>query len=248
MPSIAHDQYGHLAQPDRVGLHQSRGEDRRIPARLHVVAPDATNRFDPLDFQFLSRGRAETRGREPANLCLHQPALSPRLLPLCSSPSPTSGRSPSPAAVCNWNARLHADGGDAAGEHQSSISRSVAATWCRCGWTTTFNVDKRIPAHMYNLTNTFSDRQYLTVQDHQRRQRALCRSASAPRTTARSISSFAINATAGSAAAADERRSDAGLPGRNPCRRPGQHHADRCHHHLRSELARSGHQRVLHAG
>ena len=72
-----------------------------------------------------------------------------------------------------------------------------------------FNVDKRLPAHMYNLTNTFSVRQYLTAQTINVANVPYVISAGT-QNNAPVFSSFAINANGRQHAGAVEPRPDAG--------------------------------------
>jgi hypothetical protein len=70
----------------------------------------------------------------------------------------------------------------------------VAATWCQCGWTTTFKVDTRLPAHMCSLAKSFL---FASIwSDHQRRQRPVC-DRRRQQDNAPVFSNFAINGSAG---------------------------------------------------
>ena len=77
VPSIAYDQYGHLAQTGYEAAYTNlvaKTDDFSLGymSSLH----DASRPLRSARLPVLSRGRAEPRSARPANLCLHQPALS----------------------------------------------------------------------------------------------------------------------------------------------------------------------------
>ena len=90
VPSLAHDQYGHLAQPDTKQAYTNliaKTDDFSLGYMWSLADP--ANKFDSLTFQL--RHRRQLDRRRP-NLCLHQPALSVGCRHSKTSPSETSGR------------------------------------------------------------------------------------------------------------------------------------------------------------
>ena len=164
VPSIAYDQYGHLAKADP-NQHYTNVLAHTDDLALGYMASlaDASNRFDTVAFQPLSAEAEDDAAGAGldyvyTNLPYHSVGAGALFLAVLDNRPVTFA-----CRRLNWNADcalmiatrpqgtnayLAFGGGDL-------VPMRLDAD---------FTVDKRIPAHLYNLTNTFSTRQFLTSQ------------------------------------------------------------------------------------
>ena len=95
-----------------------------------------------------------------------------------------------------------------------------------------FTPDTRMPAHMYNLTTTFTSRQYDTAQTISLGNVPFVVGAGAQMSDGQNpapvYASFAIDASAGSTQLSMSLRPNASVPAGNLCSRPGEYHASKC--------------------
>jgi hypothetical protein len=160
VPSLAHDQYGHLAQPDTKQAYANliaKTDDFSLGYMWSV--DDTGNLFDSLTFRSVitdsSIGNAQTY------VCTNLPYRSVAAVESFAvgdfRPLTFACRRRNWDAICtlmvatrplNTHRYLAFGGGDLVPMRLDDA----------------FNVDTQLPAHMYNLANSFSVRQYLAVQ------------------------------------------------------------------------------------
>jgi len=161
VPSIAYDQYGHLAAPN---LNQpytnvlAKTDDLSLGymGAIH----DQDNRFDNLNFVFFSTDDQASIGDSQTAVCTNIPYYSvaaPRIVTAVIRSATFACRRQNWNATCalmipttpqNTHLYLAFGGGDLVPMRLDNA----------------FDVDKRLPSHMYNLTTTFTSRQYDTAQ------------------------------------------------------------------------------------
>ena len=162
VPSMAYDQYGHLAAPDQESPYTNlvaKTDDFTLGYMWALY--DENNRFDSLNFEFVSAEDGASIGDAQTYVCTNMPYYS-----IASTARSSIARLRPITFACrrlNWNATctlmvatrpqktnvyLAFGGGDLV-----PMRLDLA-----------FSVDTRIPAHMYNLTNIFTSRQYEAAQ------------------------------------------------------------------------------------
>ena len=199
VPSIAYDQYGHLATPDQETPYTNlvaKTDDFSIGYMWSLY--DSNNRFDSLNFEFISSDDNASIGEAQTFVCTNLPYYSLieqfRIsLVFLRPPITFACRRQNWNATCtlmvatipeNTHVYLAFGGGDLV---PMRLDQG-------------FTVDRRIPSHMYNLTNTFTSRQYLTAQTISVANIPFVIGAGSQTSNSQTVpvfTSFAINATAG---------------------------------------------------
>ena len=162
VPSLAYDQYGHLATPGRGSPYTNvaaKTDDFALGYMWSLY--DQTSRFDNLNFQYISSLDQDSTGDAQTYVCTHVPYFSLpsllRIVLLSLRPVTFACRRRNWDASCtlmvatqpqNTNLYLAFGGGDLVPMRLDGD----------------FSVDNRMPAHVYNLTYTFTSRQYTTAQ------------------------------------------------------------------------------------
>jgi hypothetical protein len=162
VPSIAYDQYGHLAAPAQKSPYTNlvaKTDDFALGYMWSLY--DLNNRFDSLNFEFTSAEDGASIGEAQTYVCTNMPYYSVASLVQSSvalvRPITFACRRLNWNATCtlmvatrpaNTNVYLAFGGGDLVPMRLDHA----------------FTVNSSIPAHMYNLTNTFTSRQYEAAQ------------------------------------------------------------------------------------
>jgi hypothetical protein len=160
VPSIAYDQYGRLATPMTPYANLVAKTDDFAIGYVDSLY-DATGIFDTIDFEFPSveaeRQAGGSRAYVYTNLAYVSPAGAARLAIALIRKTVFACRRENWNAACklmvatrpeNTHLYLAFGGGDLV---PMRLDDGV-------------DIDKRIPAHMYNLTSTFSDLEYIAVK------------------------------------------------------------------------------------
>ena len=162
VPSITYDQYGHLAAPEQKSPYTNlvaKTDDFSLGYMWSLY--DQANRFDSLNFEYVSSDDSASIGEARSFVCTNFPYYSIvsqlRLSIAFLRPITFTCRRQNWNATCalmvptrpeNTHLYLAFGGGDLV-----PMRLDLA-----------FNVDSSIPAHMYNLTNTSTSRQYVAAQ------------------------------------------------------------------------------------
>jgi len=163
VPSIAYDQYGHLAVPNQKSPYTNlvaKTNDFSLGYMWSLY--DLNNRFDSMNFQFISANDQTSIGDAITYVCTNYAYYSVSSLLRSTTidylrPTTFPCRRKNWDATCalmvatrpqNTNLYLAFGGGDL-------VPMRLDLN---------YTVDNRIPSHLYNLTYTFTSRQYSTAQ------------------------------------------------------------------------------------
>jgi hypothetical protein len=162
VPSITYDQYGHLAVPDQKSPYTNlvaKTDDFSIGYIWSLY--DQTNRFDSLNFEYVSSNDSASIGEAKTFVCTNFPYYS-----IASQVRASIALLRPVTFTCrrlNWNATC-ALMVPTRPENTHLYLAFGGGDLVPLRLDLTFLVDSSIPAHMYNLTNTFTSRQYEAAQ------------------------------------------------------------------------------------